>query len=61
MDACGPASSHRQPSKINSPKRMLAVPQAVTDNRVKLSGHRQSTETDSKKQLLAVPQAVADN
>ena len=40
---------------------MLAVPQAVTDNRVKLSGHRQSTETDSKKQLLAVPQAVADN
>ncbi len=40
---------------------MLAVPQAVTDNRVKLSGRRQSTETDSKKQLLAVPQAVADN
>ena len=40
---------------------MLAIPQAVTDNRVKLSGHRQSTETDSKKQLLAIPQAVADN
>lgn len=40
---------------------MLAVPQAVTDNRVKLSSHGQSTETDSKKQLLAVPQTVTDN
>lgn len=40
---------------------MLAVPQAVTDNRVKLSGHRQSSEINSMKQMLAVPQAVADN